>query len=161
MKLKIFYILNFFLLCIFLNELHPQDISPEKIVDVKVKTSTIRLKKEGIIDVYLILKIKQGWHINSDKPLDSNLSPTSIKFKDNPNFKVVKINFPPPLLKKLSFSESELALFENETTIKVELKPIMKVVKGKIQVKGEVNYQPCNDETCLFPSSKPFNFILE
>ncbi len=161
MKLKIFYLLNYFLLCVFLSSIHSQDILPEKIVDIKVKTSLTQLRKEGIIEVYLILKIKQGWHINSDNPLDSNLSPTSIKFKYNPNFKVVKINYPPPLLKKLSFSESELALFENETTIKIVLKPILKDVKGKILVKGEVNYQPCNDETCLFPISKPFNFIVE
>ncbi|MHB8579687.1 MAG: protein-disulfide reductase DsbD domain-containing protein [Ignavibacteriaceae bacterium] len=160
MKLKLFYLLNFFIFCVSLSCVYPQNISPEKIVDIKVKTSRIPLKKDGIIDVYLILKIKQGWHINSDNPLDSNLSPTSIKFKDNPNFKVVKISYPPPLLKKLSFSDSESALFENETTIKVVLKPILKAVKGKILVKGEVNYQLCNDETCLFPISKPFNFIL-
>ncbi|MHB1687034.1 MAG: protein-disulfide reductase DsbD domain-containing protein [Ignavibacteriaceae bacterium] len=160
MQMKIFYPLSFFLALLFLGSGYSQNISPDKIVDVKVKTSIVRLKKEGIIDVSINLNIMHGWHINSNKPLDNNLSPTSIKIKNNANFKVIKIKFPPPLLKKLGFSDSDLALYEDEVSIKVELKPVKKVTKGKIKVEGEVDYQPCNDQTCLFPVSKPFSFIL-
>lgn len=161
MKRNIFLLMPILFLCVFMQNLFSQDISPEKIVDLKVKTSLTRLKKDGIIDVFLVLNIKQGWHVNSDKPFDSNLSPTSVNFQDNHEFKVVKITYPPPMLKKLSFSESELALFENETTIKAELKPTNKEFKGKLRIDGELNYQPCNNETCLFPVSKPFSSIVK
>ncbi len=160
MKMKIFFIAFSFLLTFFYAEVIAQDISPDKVVEVKVKVNS-KPNKDGLVEAIVDLSILHGWHINSNKPLDNNLSPTSIKILDNPNFKAVKISFPPPLLKKLSFSDSQLALYEGNAQVTVELKPAAKFLNKKIKLEGEVDYQPCNDETCLFPVKKAFSFEIK
>jgi len=160
MRTKIFLILISFTVTFFYADVTAQSFSPDKVVDVKVKVNN-KLSKDGLVEAVINLSILRGWHINSNKPLDNNLSPTSIKILDNPNFKVVKINFPPPLMKKLSFSDSQLALYEGDAPVSIELKSLIKGPNKKIRVEGEVDYQPCNDETCLFPVKKNFSFEIK
>ncbi len=159
--MKKFYYITFILIIFFTSLSYSQNISPEKIVDLKVKTITARLKKEGIIEANLSLSIMRGWHINSDKPLDNNLSPTAVKINNNADFKLISIKYPMPILKKLGFSDSDLALFENQITVILELKSLKKIKTGKIKIDGELDYQPCNDQTCLFPVSKKFSIVIK
>ncbi len=158
---KFFFYITFILMIFSTSMGYSQNISPEKVVDIKVKANTVRLKKDGIIEANISLNIMRGWHINADKPLDNNLSPTIVKIKNNPDFKLISIKYPMPILKKLGFSDSDLALFENQATVILELKSLKKIKPGKIKIDGEVDYQPCNDQTCLFPVSKPFSIIVK
>ena len=72
-----------------------------------------------------------------------------------------KIEYPPAEMVKLQFSENELALYKTEATIKAVL-TVNKNFKGKkLTINGMLQYQPCNDQTCLFPVSKSFKFELK
>jgi DsbC/DsbD-like thiol-disulfide interchange protein len=137
-----------------------QTITPDKVVNVKViiphpVTST------GVSDVEVVLSIKKGWHLNANKPLDENLSPTVLSFKDTPGITVQKITYPEASIEKLSFSDSRLALYEDEVIIKVQLKVNKKTAGRPFKLDGIVKYQPCNNQTCLFTVSKAFSISLE
>ena len=137
-----------------------QGASPNDIVGIKVKTSG-ESNRNGIVEADIILEIKKGWHINADKPLDDYLTPTVVSIKDTVNVNLISIKYPPPLLSKLKFSGNELALYENEAVIKLQLRIKKGFKKLSLKINGGVQYQPCNDQTCLFPVSKPFSIELK
>ena len=136
-----------------------QTAAPDKIVDVKVLLPH-GVPSSGVVDAEVILNVKKGWHINANKPLDKDLSPTVLSFKETEGIQVLKITYPEPSLEKLPVSESQLALYEDEVIIKVRLKVDKKRLKQPLALEGEVKYQPCNNQTCLFPASKPFSIDL-
>jgi DsbC/DsbD-like thiol-disulfide interchange protein len=113
--------------------------------------------------IELKLDIKEGWHINSNNPLDEFLTPTVVTIKDSTLFSKINIEYPAPEILKLEFSETELSLFHEVAVIKVTLIPNENFNKKNFTIEGEVAYQPCNDQTCLFPTKKNFtvNFKKE
>ena len=141
------------------NKINGQNISSKDIVNVKVKSNKT-LNKNDIITVDVVLNIKDGWHINANKPLDDYLTPTVLSLKDTSNIHIVGVEYPVPIFAKLNFSQTRLALYENEAIIKLKLMVKKSFKKSKLKLNGTVQYQPCNNQTCLFPVSKLFNFEL-
>lgn len=137
-----------------------QNVQPKDVVDIKASVEKDSSKTNGLIYAEIILNIKDGWHINADEPLDQYLTPTKVVFKDLGNIEVEKIKYPPPIMMKLDFSDTDLVLYEDQTIIEVvlKIKDIKKTLDKSIQ--GELQFQPCNNQTCLFPVSKPFKLIL-
>jgi uncharacterized protein len=136
-----------------------QTVTPDKVVDIKVIIPH-PVSSTGLADAEVVLNIKKGWHINANKPLDQNLSPTVITFKESTAYQIIKITYPEPMLEKLPISESQLALYEDQIIIKVQIKVTKKTDNQLIKLEGNVKYQPCNNQTCLFPTAKPFNINL-
>ena len=133
-----------------------QSIQPKDVVSIKAYVVKDSANTGGLLSAEVILNIKDGWHINANKPLDDYLTPTEIVLKDSSDFVIKKIKYPPPQITRLSFSDTELALYENGITIRLSLKE--KDVKKAIPdvIKFELQYQPCNNQTCLFPVAKSF-----
>ena len=123
------------------------------IVDISL-SSVADTSNKNYFTVFINLDIKEGWHLNSNKPLDEYLTPTSVKLVDTSEIKIIKIDYPPEMITKLLFSDSELSLYEGMVMIKINLKANDIVAKGKKKVKFELEYQSCNNQTCLFPVQK-------
>ena len=155
-RINLFKLIIFFIL--FNGNLFPQD-TPDKIVDAKLFSISKIIKIDSVIDLKLLVEIKKGWHINSNKPLDPNLVPTVISL-DTSSFKLIEIKYPQPYIKKLSFSENELSLYENEAVIKMRILIDKNYKLKNLNVNGKIQYQPCNDQTCLFPLTKTFSADL-
>jgi len=110
--------------------------------------------------VFININIKDGWHLNSNKPLDEYMTPTSVKLKDTSGLKIINIEYPPEIITKLQFSDSELSLYEGMVTIKVTLKADDVFIKDKKKAEFELEYQSCNNQTCLFPVQKVLRVSL-
>lgn len=137
-----------------------QNVTPESVVTVSSKSSVKKGPEGTLVTLNVILSIKDSWHINSDKPTDKSLTPTKIKFSKSKEYSVTRVKYPPAEMLKLSFSNQELALYEMQATVKTSLF-VSKDYKGKeLTVKGTLQYQPCNNQTCLFPVSKPFSLVV-
>ncbi|MEJ2616129.1 MAG: protein-disulfide reductase DsbD family protein [Ignavibacteriaceae bacterium] len=158
MKIRLLKVLLIF---VFLSRLNFSQDTPDKIVDVKLSTITKSIETGSVVNLALLLNIKEGWHINSNKPLDPNLVPTAVNLKDTSAYKLKEIKYPQPELKKLAFSENELSLYEYEAVIKIQIVIDKNYSKKNLIIKGKIQYQPCNDQTCLFPFSKDFSVNLK
>jgi uncharacterized protein len=160
MGFKKTFLLELFILFISFAEISfPQD-TQYKIVDIKLSATNKIIRIDSAVTVELSLNIKNGWHINSNKPLDPNLIPTVVSLNDTSSFKVKIIEYPLPQLKKLSFSENELSLYEDQALIKIRIIINKNYKKRDLVINGKVQYQPCNDQTCLFPFTKNFSVAL-
>ena len=124
-----------------------------KVVDISL-SSVPDTANKNYFTIFVNIDIKEGWHINSNKPFDEYLTPTTVKLKDSSGIKIVNIEYPPEMISKLQFSESELSLYEGMVTIRVILKADAVFLMNKKKAELELEYQSCNNQTCLFPVQK-------
>ena len=133
-----------------------QSLSSKDIVDVKAQISG-----KDVLVLQIELKIKKGWHINSDQPFDEYLNPTKVTLKDSSLFANIQTEYPAPEIIKLDFSQTDLSLYRDQVLIKVILTPKKELINKELKIDGSVSYQLCNDQTCLFPTKKPFSVVFK
>ncbi|MBX2824281.1 MAG: DUF255 domain-containing protein [Gammaproteobacteria bacterium] len=103
------------------------------------------------------VNIAEGWHINSDQPLQDYLIGTSLM--DAANEPLAGVNYPAAKRQVLGFQRSELALFDDqiEITAPVPASPVAQVGNNMPVV---LNVQACNDKVCLAPETVILNVAL-
>ena len=153
---KIFFLCT--LMIISWGNLYCQDKN-NNIIDISL-ASVPDTANRNYFTVFININIKDGWHLNSNKPLDEYMTPTSIKLNDTSGIKILNIEYPPEMIAKLQFSDSELSLYEGMVTIKVTLKADDVFIKDKKKAEFELEYQSCNNRTCLFPVQKVLKVSL-
>jgi len=115
----------------------------------------------GEVAVFTVgLDIRKPFHINSDKPLEEYLIPTSLEFEPEPGVEFGNIVFPVAENKQFSFSDSSMAVYEGIVNISVEVVPGIDLSGKDIILRGSVRYQACDDATCLPPTQESFTIQL-
>lgn len=117
----------------------------------KVTVSALIADKDSeTIDV--VLDIADGWHVNAHKPIQDYLIGTAVKSSDGELLTSVK--YPDPLHRKLGFDRNELALYEGQVTLRMNLDEARQTSDGDFAwVNFNVDLQACNDTTCLAPET--------
>ncbi len=132
----------------------------ESIVTVKVLPPERPVRPVEVFELSLELHILPGFHLNSEKPGDEMLVPTSIELENKEAFEIKEAIFPEPQVKKFKFATKPLSVYEGQVKVKlkIELKPAVK--ESTVELAGKVRYQACNDEACLRPARLPFKATL-
>jgi thiol:disulfide interchange protein DsbD len=107
----------------------------------------------------LRVQIAENWHINSNQPLDDLSIKTRLTFTENQDFQIEAVQFPEHELKRLSFSNTPLALFTEEFIIVVS-GIVSEGVQDSLIIQGQLHYQGCNNDICLPPDEKSFRFRI-
>lgn len=108
--------------------------------------------KEGFI--VLKAKIEDKWHIYSQKQNGDGPIPTSFKFVKSKSFVLVD-STGEPIAEKF-YSEvfgTDVISFSKEVIFKQK---IQRKNKKSFEIKGELEYMACNDNSCLPPKTIPF-----
>ena len=98
------------------------------------------------------VSLPDGWHIQSNAPLDSFLIPTTVHATGQGLVFGTAV-FPKPILKDYPALGGKVALFEGEFDITVPIKRSNAKIKSAAlkSVKVKLGYQACNDTQCLPP----------
>ncbi len=108
---------------------------------------TLRAKRSADHQLLIDIAIKPGWHINSHSPRQDYLIPTTISLSDDPLDNII---YPPAGLKKLSFGQQELALYENQLKLTAALPS---AYKNRPVITIQAQLQACDDKHCLAPET--------
>jgi thiol:disulfide interchange protein DsbD len=108
----------------------------------------------------LELSIREPYHINSDRPREDYLIPTTVRFTAQPGVTFGRVVFPPAVVKKLPFSQEPMSIYEGAVTLTAEVTPARDVRATEIVVEGYVGYQACDDQSCLPPARAPFRLAV-
>ncbi len=121
---------------------------PEKIAGKKGETVTAPFE----------LVLKNGFHVNSNKPNEEYLIPLRLTWTDS-GAQPVQTDFPAPKQEKYAFSAKPVSVFSG--TFKVQQK--FKISPGATNgfVTGKLRYQACNDHECLPPKNIDIKVPLE
>lgn len=105
----------------------------------------------------LQLNLRPGWHINSHKPANKNLIPTTLSLHENSaGWSLEQLHYPAPVRRRLGFAQEPLELYEGDIRISARLhKSSSDGAKGKALLRLQI--QSCSDELCLLPEVLLFN----
>lgn len=130
---------------------------------VKIKTypSLDKLYAGSENKVVLKVDIEEKWHINSNSPYEDFLIPTALTLADNKGFSLTKVVYPKAKDYKFSFSDKPLSVWAEEIFIGAVLKVNDDVKPGIYNLVFTLDYQACNDMSCLAPTSTTDTLKIE
>lgn len=95
--------------------------------------------------LFLVLSLENGWHINSNRPLDDKLVPTQVEFLNSrARNHISAFEFPLATEKRVSFTDKALMLYEQDIKIRVNASSEYPRILG-------IQLQVCSDFLCLLP----------
>ena len=121
------------------------------IVKIKAYQSFNKIYAGSEFKLAVKADIDNGWHINSNKPHDSFLIPTKLTIDSSEGFKLYNVYYPQAQDIKLSFSETPLSVWEGEIYIGGLIKTSKDLTPGNYKLITNLEYQSCNNKTCLPP----------
>ena len=146
-----FFTILIFLFCCF--KISAQTASSVKQVAIQTQISTDKIISGGTAHVAIILKINDGWHINSHTPTFDYLIGTVFELQQTEGIILSDVQYPKGKLTSLSFSEKPIDVYDATTIIFASIKISEKFALGEHTLNGNVTVQACNDQMCLAPSS--------
>jgi thiol:disulfide interchange protein DsbD len=135
-------------------------LGQESVVSVRAIAPAAPLEAGKATVLNIDLDISPSYHINSDRPLDDFLIPTTVVFEPQSYVTFGKPVFPAATLKKLPFSDSPMAIYTGTVRIAVEITPAANSGSKELMIAGKVGYQACNDRYCLRPATQAFSVKL-
>ncbi|MCF6320497.1 MAG: thioredoxin domain-containing protein [Rhizobiaceae bacterium] len=107
---------------------------------VRVATSVDKERTEMKFEI----TVKDGWHINANKPLEDYFIPTQLSID---GVEVASETYPEPAVMSLKFNAKPMALYDGKITLRGKLpKP-----DGDKTGKMILMLQACSDKICLLP----------
>lgn len=130
-------------------------------VKTKAYSSLDKVYSGSEFKLALKVIIEEKWHINSNKPYEDFLIPTEMLINDTANFSIVKSAYPKAKDYKFDFSENPLAVLEGEVFIGALIKVNDGVKPGVYNLIIKLDYQACNNMSCLAPTTAADTIRIE
>jgi len=132
-----------------------------KAVKVTPSESTYKIKRGGSVQIAVVIDVEDGYHINSNRPAEKYLIPTSLKFERLDGITTTPITYPKAKLQKFDFSQKPLSVFEGKTVLKLTARALPSLSAGAQTLKGKLTVQACNNQQCLRPQTVDVNVALQ
>lgn len=132
-----------------------QDVASISVIDKSVKVA-----QGEKFSISLAITVSPTWHINSNKPNDDFLIPSELTARGN-GLKLIAVNYPKAHELKLSFSEELVSVYEATSNAKLTFSISQDAPLGKQKVLIKLDYQACNDVSCLPPNDTNTEFEVE
>lgn len=120
---------------------------------VKASPEEVTISPGGTADAQVRLKIDSGFHVNANPPSFPYLKATELELTTDGGLSVSFTKYPDPLMKKFSFADSPLAVYEGNTTLSVRLKADRAISVGRKNLSGKLRVQACDDQVCYAPAA--------
>jgi hypothetical protein len=128
---------------------------------VKTQLPQVTISPAKSVDAEVRLNIEDGFHVNANPPSFPYLKATELELKPDEDISVSFTTYPNPLVKKFSFAEEPLAVYEGETVIKVRLKAKEAAKAGRKNLSGTLRVQACDDKVCYAPGAMEISIPVE
>ena len=122
-------------------------------VQTESKVSVDKAAAGSTFKAAVILKIAEGWHINSNTPTYDYLIATSLDPKQREGFIVTDVRYPKGEKLKFGFAEDSLSVYEGSPVIFFTVKLSAKVKAGPDTLLASLQVQSCNNQVCLAPAT--------
>ena len=111
----------------------------------------LQLEAGKIVEHSLVIRVRPGYHINSDKPAEEYLIPTKLTW-NAPGLES-EVSYPESELFVSRFSDEAMLVFSGEVEFKTKFKAPSKLPDSLTEIAGTLRYQACTDKACLAPTS--------
>ncbi len=132
----------------------------QDVVDISVVEKSLKIVQGEQFSITLSITVMPTWHINSNRPNDDFLIPSEITAKGN-GIKLIGVKYPKAHELKLSFSEELVSVYEATSNAKLTFKVGPDAPAGKQKVLITLDYQACNDVSCMPPNAISTEYEIE
>lgn len=123
---------------------------------------TVVVAQGGKAPLSIALQVNKGFHVNSNKPNDELLMPTTVHLNPPEGIMIANIQYPAGEQLALPFMVNEkLSVYTGNFTVKAEVRIPKSAALGTQRVHGEVKFQACNNRQCFPPKSAPMEFDVK
>jgi thiol:disulfide interchange protein DsbD len=112
-------------------------------------------------DIAVVAKISPGFHVNAHEPSEDYLIPTKVTADLPPGVRLVETTYPRGVMRGFQFSKTPLRVYENTFTVRMKLRAEDSAPLGARKINLTVNYQACNQDSCLPPTKVPATAEIE
>jgi hypothetical protein len=112
----------------------------------------VQAKRNETVPVKITAQLREGYHVNSNKPNDEYLIPIKLTWQAAP-LEVEDVAYPKPETMKSTFSEKPLSVYSGTFDLISKLKVPASATAGPVLATGKLRYQACNDRMCLPPKT--------
>jgi len=131
----------------------------------KIGTRLILAKDKAqagrLISASLIVDIPAGYHLNAHDPISRFALPTKIEVQIPDPYKVAPISYPRAVVRKFSFTDERLGVYERQAVIRFGLRIPGSVQLRTTTVKVILNYQSCSNEVCFPPKKEEATAVFQ
>jgi hypothetical protein len=123
---------------------------------------TVAVKQGQNVPLQFTFHIKNGYHINSSRPLTPELIPTTLGFTPPPDLVIAKVQYPDGQLTSFPFDPTQkLSVYSGDVIVKAVMITQPKAPLGTYTVHGELKYQACDNNACYPPKKLPVQFDVK
>lgn len=136
--------------------------SAASVVSTQTYVSLEPVPQAGDFQVAVVVKILDGYHMNSHKPSDAYLIPTTITPQLPAGFELEDTMYPSGEQKTFAFSPSKaLDVYTGTVTLRMRIAAKAQAAMGATAIPITLRYQACNNTTCLPPVRVPVTARFE
>ncbi len=135
---------------------------PSDIVNTKTYVSLDPVPRGKEFQAAVVVKISTGYHMNSHKPSDSYLIPTTLTPQLPNGFKLAEAVYPAGRDEKFPFSpDKPLNVYSGSVTLRLRMTADEKASLGATTIPVTLRFQACNNSACLPPVKVPVTLQLQ
>ena len=117
-------------------------------------------KRGAGVQVKIPVTVKEGYHVNSNKPTESYLIPLSLTWTSTGALEGGTVTYPKPLMEAFEFSEppgSKLSVYMGNIELLANFKVAANAAAGPGIATGKLKYQACSNKACYPPKTIDVN----
>ncbi len=130
-------------------------------IDTNLVFETDAAHAGSTIRAALVVDVQEGYHIQSDAPLEEYLIAAELTFALLEGVEVLEVVYPDPIMLDSEASENPLAVFEGRFVVGVAFEIGADTGAGELGIGGVFRYQACDDKQCFMPRNRGIEATLK
>lgn len=122
--------------------------------------ATDKVQSGRTVQAAIVMEIPRDFHINSNRPLGKYFKATVLKVSGVSGIKIGPVTYPRAVLRKFSFSEEQLSVFEGRVVMRFTVTVPANFEPGVTQLTARVSYQSCSNEVCFQPETRSISMPI-
>jgi hypothetical protein len=112
----------------------------------------VEARRNSTIEARVTLRLREGYHANSNVPNDDYLIPLRLRWESGP-LAPVEVVYPKPEERNYPFSSKPVSVVSGEFQILTRFKVDAAAPAGPGILIGKLRYQACSEDTCYRPAT--------
>ena len=110
-------------------------------------------KRNAAVQVKIPVVVKDGYHVNSNKPNEESLIPLKLTWTGTGALEGGTVTYPKPAQEKYEFTEKPLSVYTGAFDLVANFKVAANAQAGPGAATGKLRYQACSNRACYPPKT--------
>ena len=137
-----------------------QTPSARDVVSAKTHISSDPAARGTAVELAVILKIQDGYHINAREKSEEYLIAPDLRAETPGGFKAGDVAYPKGELHTFTFSKKPLNVYQGTVTFRMPIMVLSSTPAGPQKINLKLRYQACSTEICLPPTTQDLQAIV-